>query len=91
MNGKYSWLGVLVVCLTTVAATSWSSLQVDRIAAERGDADAQYNLGMMYADGRGVPQDDTTAVEWFQKAAEQGHALAQKNLGVVYEQGRAAR
>jgi uncharacterized protein len=35
---------------------------------------AQYNLGVMYAIGQGVPEDDAEAVKWYRKAAEQGHA-----------------
>ena len=49
-----------------------------------GHADAQYNLGAMYANGEGVPQDSVKAVEWWQKAATQGHADAQYNLGRSY-------
>ena len=56
-------------------------------AAEQGDADAQYNLGVMYANGRGVRQDDAQAVQWYRKAAEQGDAEAQFNLGVMYADG----
>ena len=55
--------------------------------AEQGDADAQYNLGLMYYNGEGVPQDDTEAVRWWRAAAEQGFANAQSNLGVMYENG----
>ena len=49
---------------------------------------AQYNLGVMYANGVGVPQDDKTAVKWYTLAAEQGHASAQYNLGVMYRKGQ---
>ena len=38
--------------------------------AEQGDADAQYNLGLMYENRRGVPQDYKTAVKWYRLAAE---------------------
>ncbi len=55
--------------------------------AEQGDAYAQNNLGNMYADGRGVLQDDQTAVEWVTRAAEQGNARAQFNLGNMYYKG----
>ena len=48
---------------------------------------AQYNLGGMYALGRGVPQDDAEAVKWYRKAADQGDAIAQHNLGVMYSDG----
>ena len=43
-------------------------------AAEQGDANAQYNLGSMYFDVRGVSQDYKQAVAWYRKAAEQGNA-----------------
>ena len=42
----------------------------------------------MYADGRGVPQDDAEAVRWYRLAAAQGLALAQCNLGIMYDNGR---
>tara|TARA_R110000765_G_scaffold324976_2_gene416497 strand:+ start:916 stop:1131 length:216 start_codon:yes stop_codon:yes gene_type:complete len=55
-----------------------------RLAAEQGDADAQYNLGIMYDTGRGVPENDAEAVRWYRLAAEQGDANAQFNLGGMY-------
>jgi len=58
-----------------------------RPLAEQGDASAQFNLGVMYANGRGVPEDDREAVKWYRKAAEQGDASAQYNLGVMYDNG----
>ena len=56
--------------------------------ADQGDAIAQYNLGLMYAYGEGVPEDDAEAVRWYRLAADQGHAGAQYNLGVMYANGR---
>jgi TPR repeat protein len=47
----------------------------------------QYNLGVMYDHGEGVPQNDESAVKWYTLAAEQGYALAQGNLGFMYEKG----
>ena len=47
----------------------------------------QYNLGVMYDNGEGVPQDDKTAVKWYTLAAEQGDADAQSNLGLRYYNG----
>ena len=61
---------------------------VPQDAAEQGDADAQYNLGMLYDDGVNVPQDAAKAAKWFRRAAEQGHVAAQSKLGVMYEKGR---
>ncbi len=56
-------------------------------AAEQGLADAQFNLGLMYANGEGVEKDMMQAVELFKKAAEQGHVDAQNNLGAMYFTG----
>ena len=55
-----------------------------RLAAEQGDADAQYSLGNMNAEGRGVARDDAEAVRWYRLAAEQGYARAQNRLGAMY-------
>ena len=56
--------------------------------AEQGDAEAQSNLAIRYATGRGVPQDDAEAARWFRLAADQGHAEAQANLAIMYLDGR---
>jgi uncharacterized protein len=55
--------------------------------ANQGNANAQTNLGSMYAEGKGVPQDYKTAVKWWTLAAEQGFAAAQSNLGLMYQKG----
>ena len=57
--------------------------------AERGDPDAQNDLGFYFANGRGVAKDLATAVKWYRKASLQGHANAQVNLGICYIRGRA--
>ena len=54
----------------------------------RGGAKAQFDLGVMYAFGQGVPKNDLEAVKWYRKAAEQGYAKAQYNLGVCSDFGR---
>jgi hypothetical protein len=57
-----------------------------RLAAQ-GDVVAQYNLGLMYLAGQGVPQDDRQAARWFRVAAEHGDAPAQYYLGSIYQAG----
>ena len=42
----------------------------------------------MYANGRGVPQDDAEAIAWYRRSAEQGNAVAQSHLGLMYANGR---
>ena len=92
---------LIIMCATAAAAGPFEdavsayragdyakAAQVFRSLAEQGDPRAQNNLGMMYADGRGVPQDDQEAVKWSRLAAKQGFTEAQYNLGVMYEEGR---
>tara|TARA_R110000824_G_scaffold375227_1_gene565948 strand:- start:795 stop:1439 length:645 start_codon:yes stop_codon:yes gene_type:complete len=55
--------------------------------AEQGDTFVQYDLGVMYERGVGVPQDYKTAVKWYTLSAEQGYATAQTNLGQMYRNG----
>ena len=55
--------------------------------AKQGNADAQYNLGVMYENGQGIPKNYKTAVKWYRLAAEQGDAGAQFNLGNAYRHG----
>ena len=59
-----------------------------RAGAEKGEADCQFNVGLMYEQGMGVAKDEKEAVVWYRKSAEQGNANAQFNLGVLYENGR---
>jgi hypothetical protein len=56
--------------------------------AEGGDSAAQNALGLRYATGEGVKQDESEAVRWFTKAAEQGNVGAQSKLGALYWRGR---
>jgi len=67
-----------------------TALREWRPLAERGDAGAQYNLGLMYQEGDGVPQNYVEAVGWYRKAAEQGNVDAQNNLGLMYDKGHGA-
>lgn len=58
--------------------------------AQAGDPNAQNELGLLYSEGRGLPQNFHEAKDWFKKAADQGHAGAQVNLGTLYSLGRGA-
>jgi TPR repeat protein len=61
------------------AVRLWQSL------AGQGDADAQYNLGVMHENGQGVPANRAEAALWYRKAADQGHVAAQTSLGRHYD------
>jgi hypothetical protein len=56
--------------------------------ASQGDADAQWQMGVRFHNGEGVPHDDAQAIQWFRRAAEQGHVTAQATLGAYYWAGR---
>jgi uncharacterized protein len=58
-----------------------------RPLAEKGDADAQYNIGWMYMNGYGLRVNDNLALEWWQKAAAQGHSDASFSIGMLYSLG----
>ena len=65
----------------TAAYDEWLPL------AELGDAEAQFNLGVLYDEGAGVERNLATAADWYRKAAEQGFIDAQTNLGILYYHG----
>ncbi len=56
--------------------------------AQKGDAKAQFELALNYANGESVPQDYAEALKWWHKAAEQGYVLAQLDLGFCYYEGQ---
>ena len=64
-----------------------TALRVFKAHSVLGNSTAQFNLGIIYENGLGVPQDYAAAVKWYRKAAEQGNADAQNNLGVMYGNG----
>ena len=88
---------LLVVC-AGLAPHAWAeekaNSQADSVAfsnakpkAEKGDAAAQFYVGLCYRIGRGIPKDDAEAVKWYRKAAEQGNGDAQMFLADAYSNG----
>ena len=59
-----------------------------RFLANRGEPRAQYDLGLMYDQGQGVPQSDREAIYWYGRAADQGEPRALYNLGLMYLNGQ---
>ncbi|MDO8312300.1 MAG: tetratricopeptide repeat protein, partial [Sideroxyarcus sp.] len=81
-------LSIIAVCVFVagcgeVEPPHW----VTKIQAFVGIAEAQDQLGWMYANGVGVPEDRMKAIEWYQKAAAQGYAPGQYSLGLQYATG----
>ena len=59
-----------------------------RKAADQGNANGQFILGLMYANGEGVPEKNIEkAIKWYRLAADQGLADAQYLVGVMYDNG----
>jgi TPR repeat protein len=56
--------------------------------AQRGDRNAQYNMGILYKKGLGVRRDDAQAAVWYRRAADQGDALASNDLAMAYAFGQ---
>lgn len=57
--------------------------------AQRGDADAQVDLGAMYELGMGLPRDGIEALRWYRLAADQGNVYGQYFSGLLLGRGRA--
>jgi len=97
------FLMALMLSIPCLAVPAWADFQAGMKAhdredyatavrewqplAEQGDALAQFNLGILYHKGRGVPQDDAQARKWYAKAAAQGLVKAQFSLGTLYFNG----
>lgn len=76
---------VFAVVFALCACMAWATTVDDvKIAAEKGDAAAQCQMGLFYMNGIGVDRDEDKAVEWLKKAAAKNHAQAQYNLGIYY-------
>lgn len=74
--------------LDAAAKRDWPrALTAFQGAAERGNSNAQVNLGNLYLRGLGVPQDDQVAFSWYERAALQGNAIAEAKLAVLYYHG----
>jgi len=96
-------LGVPVLCAVTISCEDYradkayihrdyrKTVEELRDLAERGEARAQYDLGLLYDKGQGIPQSDKQAFHWYQMAAEQDDDRAQYNLGLMYANGQGAQ
>lgn len=102
-NRAFMALGVLLgtlVIATTVHADTYSdafaaaergnyeqALSLFTPLAEQGNAQAQFNLALMYHGGLGVKRSEQQAVAWYQRAATNGSKEAQEFLAVGYQEG----
>ena len=86
-------LGLTTGAMAADFDAGWAAYQKGEFAAalkewqplaDSGDKRAQFNLGLMYDEGRGVSQDRKQALAWWEKSANQGYAQAQHNLALAY-------
>jgi hypothetical protein len=79
----------LVATANTAFATKdyATAMRWYRQASDAGCSEAMFRIGVLYAEGLGVPQDYAQALAWYRKAADQGQSNAQINLGVLYAEG----
>jgi len=84
-----AWSGPMEDGLAAKAQGDYArAVQLLRPLANRGDAQAQFELSLLYRAGQGVPADARESLRWLRLAAHGGHAPAQSNLGAAYVQGR---
>ena len=80
-------LAIVTRVLASSVLLALGDVDAIRQAGNQCDAEAQFDLGLMYEVGRDLPQDDAEAVRSYLLAAGQGHAYAQHNLAVSYAMG----
>ncbi|QUS38173.1 sel1 repeat family protein [Tardiphaga alba] len=80
---------LLFSCLLLVAppanASDRDTFDAMAVMAGKGDAEAQYHIGMMYNNGIGTAQDRKQALDWFEKSAAANHPLGAYKLGCYYD------
>ena len=83
------WAALLFVLGLAQTGLAGEAVETLRARAQKGVADAQYCLGVLYEAGAllDLPQDHGQAARWFLRASEQGHANAQISLGHHYASG----
>ena len=76
MSKRSCWIGGILAAVTVCLTLQAKTFPEIRAAAEKGDADAQFELGIYYSVGICVKMDEATAKKWYLKAADQGHVAA---------------
>jgi|JI10StandDraft_1071094.scaffolds.fasta_scaffold66803_4 TPR repeat protein len=70
------------------SAPTGAGVKATEVAAEAGDPDAQFAMGLHYSSGTTAPPQLDQAAHWYRKAADQNHRLAQFNLGQMFAHGQ---
>jgi TPR repeat protein len=81
MDKKYPWPVKVIVCISLGLALYFGMSYSEEDTSS--DGSAQFERGLQYYCGSGVPVDYSKAAELYRQAAEQGHVIAQNNLGSI--------
>ena len=87
MKNWFLHSAVVLLLVTAIEARGDSFVDISA-RARKGDAEAQYQLGVIYEKGEAQPQNFYKAVKWHRKAGKQGHAEAQAHLGELLASGQ---
>ncbi len=85
--------GVFALVLIAGSTSAFANNKTDKVIkrAEQGDAQAQYELGLKYENGKGIKQNIGLALKWYRMAAENGHVGSMIDLGWFYQNGQYVR
>ena len=88
INPKIFTKASLFLLSLLLSATLWAQdIHQLKTLANKGDSEAQFELGVIYDNGDQLPQDLKKAAYWYTKSAQQGHVDAQYNIGDMYRTG----
>jgi uncharacterized protein len=87
ISGIFILLSLILAPAAALAQESADDFTETLANAEKGDAQAQFDVGYVFATGEGVEQDEVRAFFWYEKAAAQNHTSAQYKLGMAYLHG----
>jgi len=79
---------VLGIATVEIAKSGKTDLRPVQSAAEAGQPEAMYQLGMAYENGKDLPKDDAKAAVWYHRASDLGHGNSMFYLGGLYWSGR---
>ena len=80
--------GVFLIFSLSVQADDKDDFVYDLALATQGVSVSQYNTGINYSLGRGIPKEIEKSIYWYQRASDQGHSKAPFNMAILYAKGK---
>ena len=84
---KFVVVVLFLLPMIIFAQNEKGTLDSYRVAAKQGNPVAEFNVGLISYEGRGVPKDYEKALKWFRLASKKGHPAAQHYLGLFFDKG----